>query len=173
MAVAKVELTYNSVRQSEDLVPGRFSSFNLRANRRLYQELVARTVQDDLYIAALEDILRQHNIELPQKPSEIAISGQPGPAVESLMPDGSLGSLEKVVSQLHQYHNKLPLHVQFRNLSFWGMAPLGEIPTVGSTFRRLLCGSGPKQRLDILKDITGRIPYGKMTLVMGPPGCGE
>lgn len=55
-----------------------------------------------------------------------------------------------------------------------GVVPKTRIPTVGSTFRDLLlCGTGPKQRIDILKNLTGRIATGKMTLVMGPPGCGE
>eukprot|EP01034_Spumella_vulgaris_P031175 gene31175-38522_t len=32
---------------------------------------------------------------------------------------------------------------------------------------------GKKRRVDIVKDLTGRILPKRMTLVMGPPGCGK
>lgn len=55
-----------------------------------------------------------------------------------------------------------------------GVVPKTKIPTVGSTIRDiLLFGQGPKQRVDILKNLTGRIATRKMTLLMGPPGCGK
>jgi hypothetical protein len=58
-------------------------------------------------------------------------------------------------------------------LTLLGIVPKTQIPTVGSTVRDLfLFGTGPKQRVDILKNLTGRIATQKMTLVMGPPGCG-
>ncbi|CAM9211888.1 unnamed protein product [Ectocarpus fasciculatus] len=65
------------------------------------------------------------------------------------------------------------VEVQYRDLSFWGMVPKTTIPTVGSTFKHMIFGSGPKHRTDILKGLTGRIRPGKMTLLMGPPGCGK
>jgi ABC-type multidrug transport system ATPase subunit len=47
------------------------------------------------------------------------------------------------------------------------------IPTVGTALKNFLLGSGPKERVDILKDLTGRIMPKTMTLLMGPPGCGK
>ncbi len=49
------------------------------------------------------------------------------------------------------------------------MVPKKTIVTVGNTFT----GSGEKLRANIVKDLTGRILPKRMTLVIGPPGCGE
>jgi ABC-type multidrug transport system ATPase subunit len=91
------------------------------------------------------------------------------------MPDGSFESLDKAISRLKPLVNIPQIDVQFRNLSFWGMVPKTRIPTVGSGLRDmfLLGAAAPKQRVDVLKNLTGRIATRKMTLVMGPPGCGK
>jgi hypothetical protein len=133
---------------------------------------VNKRQQDLAYIETLREILEANGIEIPPGP-EI----EPPQVVrfpeEHVMPDGSFESLNKTISQLKHLINIPQIDVQFRNLSFWGMVPKTRIPTVGSTFRDLfLFGTGPKQRVDILKNLTGRISTGKMTLVMGPPGCG-
>jgi hypothetical protein len=109
-----------------------------------------------------------------------------------------LVSKMKPMSRLQKLISLLDVDVQFRDLSFWGqplslslhpspsphlptrvtslfvgIVPKTRIPTVGSTIRDLfLFGRRPKQRIDILKNLTGRIAPKKMTLVMGPPGCG-
>jgi ABC-type multidrug transport system ATPase subunit len=51
--------------------------------------------------------------------------------------------------------------------------PEKKIPTVGLAFRSMIMGSGEKHRVNIINDLTGRILPKRMTLVMGPPGCGE
>ena len=46
-----------------------------------------------------------------------------------------------------------------------------KIKTVGTTLKNIFCcGSGPTHRVDIIKNVSGRIQRGKITLVMGPPG---
>ena len=64
-----------------------------------------------------------------------------------------------------------PVSIVYKDVNFYTMVPEKEITTVGSILMNLLrCGSGPKHRVDILQNITGRIQHGKLTLVMGPPG---
>eukprot|EP01034_Spumella_vulgaris_P003714 gene3714-4760_t len=53
------------------------------------------------------------------------------------------------------------------------MVPKKKIPTVGSSFVSMIAGSGKKSRVNIIHDLTGRILPKRMTLVMGPPGCGK
>jgi hypothetical protein len=64
-----------------------------------------------------------------------------------------------------------PVSIVYRNVNFYTMVPEKRITTVGSTLLSMLCGPGPKHRVDIVKNITGRIQRGKVTLVMGPPGA--
>ena len=61
----------------------------------------------------------------------------------------------------------------YQDLGFYTKVTEKDFATVGSTFKRLICGSGPKHRVDIVKNLTGRIQRGKLTLVMGPPGSGK
>jgi hypothetical protein len=89
------------------------------------------------------------------------------------MPDGSLNSLMKSVTSIKEHNQMHEIYVQYRNLTFWNMVANRKIPTVGSTIRNIVFGSGPKRRVDIIKDLTGRILPKTMTLLMGPPGCGE
>ena len=85
------------------------------------------------------------------------------------MKDGSLESLMKSTETFAEHVKSHEVHVQFRGLTFWNMVPKKTIVTVGSTFT----GSGEKFRANIINDLTGRILPKRMTLVMGPPGCGE
>lgn len=64
-----------------------------------------------------------------------------------------------------------PVSIVYQNLNFYTMVPEKKIVTVGSAILNMFrCGSGPKHRVDILKNISGRIQKAKLTLVMGPPG---
>jgi hypothetical protein len=86
-----------------------------------------------------------------------------------IMKDGSLDSLIKSVERYADHGQSFEIQVQFRGLTFWNMVPKKTIVTVGNTFT----GSGEKFRANIINDLTGRILPKRMTLVMGPPGCGE
>lgn len=66
-----------------------------------------------------------------------------------------------------------PVSIVYQNVNFYTMVSEKQIATVGSTIKGMFCGSGPKHRVDIIKNISGRIQRGKMTLVMGPPGLYE
>ena len=53
------------------------------------------------------------------------------------------------------------------------MIPKKNITTVGSIIKSIFCGSDPKHKYYILKNLNGRIAPHKLTLLMGPPGCGK
>eukprot|EP01034_Spumella_vulgaris_P044961 gene44961-55962_t len=91
-----------------------------------------------------------------------------------VMVDGSLESLTKSIKHNERLVQRFPIHVQYRGLTFWSMAPEKTIHTVGSVFLSLFgIGVTKKHRVDIVSDLTGRILPERMTLVMGPPGCGK
>eukprot|EP01034_Spumella_vulgaris_P036485 gene36485-44998_t len=89
------------------------------------------------------------------------------------MDDGSLEALSKSIDKHAEYLHQFEIQVQFRNLTFWNMVPEKFIPTVWTDILGLFGLSGKKHRVNIINDLTGRILPKRMTLVMGPPGCGK
>lgn len=153
-----------------------FSVFNMRSNKKIYENLVQCHQRDVKYILALEALLKENGISLPAvdntltgtpKKRKYSITGVP------LLPNAEYETLKESFAVVAKLAHVDEYEVQYRNVSFWGMVPKTYIPTVGSTLRQMFMGSGPKHRTDILKDLTGRIRAGKMTLVTGPPGCGK
>lgn len=161
---------------AETELPVGFSVFNVQTNRRIYKEFIDQHERDQAYIAELERLLKDLNVEIPQKviKTKLAVGHAPSEGAESgLMKDGSLAALAKSIDRIKEHTHTYEINVQYKNLTFWNALPPKTIPTVGSALRSMVFGSGPKQRVDIFKDLTGRILPQKMTLLMGPPGCGE
>ena len=156
---------------------GKFSIFNMKANKKIYQNLVHQSERDRQYIAALEALLRERGIEVPATTDiETGFTRSrkySQSAALELLPDAEYETLRQNFAAVAKLVRMDDVEVQYRDLSFWGMVPKTTIPTVGSTFKHMIFGSGPKHRTDILKGLTGRIRPRKMTLVMGPPGCGK
>ena len=152
------------------------SVFNIKANRKIQREFVAQHEKDRAYIAELENLLREKNIDLPDVISDMKKHLDEKETtvkhVAGLMADGSLDALAKSVDLITQHTHHYEIQVQYRNLTFWNNLPKKEIPTVWSSVRKMLVGGGKKHRVNIINDLTGRILPKRMTLVMGPPGCG-
>ncbi len=89
-----------------------------------------------------------------------------------LMEDGSLDSLTRSIKHTTEHVHRHEIHVQYRNLTFWNMVSEKKIATVGSVVLGLFGVGGKTHRVNIINDLTGRILPKRMTLVMGPPGCG-
>jgi len=153
------------------------SVFNIKANRKIQREFVAQHEKDRAYIAELENLLREKNVELPEVISDMKKHLDEKETtvthVARLMADGSLDALAKSVDLITQHTHHYEIQVQYRNLTFWNNLPRKEIPTVWSSVRKMLIGGGKKHRVNIINDLTGRILPKRMTLVMGPPGCGK
>ncbi len=92
--------------------------------------------------------------------------------VSGLMEDGSLEALTKSIERHDDHIHRYDIQVQYKNLTFWNMVAKKTISTVGSSLIGMVVG-GKKTRVNIINDLTGRILPKRMTLVMGPPGCGE
>jgi hypothetical protein len=153
--------------------PVGFSVFNVQTNRRIYQEFVSQHERDRAYIHELEKLLRDHAVVIPAEVvPKIEPKTSPARSDGLLMVDGSLSALEKSVDRIKNYSTQYDINVQFKDLTFWNSVPETRISTVGSSIKSLFCGSGPKRRVDIFKNLTGRILPKTMTLVMGPPGSG-
>eukprot|EP01034_Spumella_vulgaris_P025935 gene25935-32445_t len=88
------------------------------------------------------------------------------------MEDGSLEALTKSIEKHEDHVHRYEIQVQYRNLTFWNMVAKKTISTVGSSVVGMILG-GKKSRVNIINDLTGRILPKRMTLVMGPPGCGK
>ena len=131
--------------------------------------------RDRFYIAELERLIQSHGIEIPETLVQAhLVPKKPGEQqAERLMKDGSLSSLANTLNRYQDINAAHEIYVQFRNLTFYNNVPKKTIPTVGSALRNIFMGSGPKHRVNIFKDLTGRIQSKTMTLLMGPPGCGE
>lgn len=161
---------------AEAELPVGFSVFNVQTNRRIYKEFIDQHERDQAYIAELERLLKDLNVQIPEKIVQtkriIAHTTSEG-ADSGLMKDGSLAALAKSIDRIKEHTHAYEINVQYKNLTFWNALPPKTIPTVGSALRSMVFGSGPKKRVEIFKDLTGRILPQKMTLLMGPPGCGE
>jgi len=148
-----------------------FSLFNARASRKIQSELTKQHESDRNYIADLEMFVMENGLEVPE---EIKHRHERRDTKdEGLLQDGSLDSLAKSFDRIKPHSMNHEINVQYRNLTFWNDMPKKTIPTVGSNLKSIFMGPGKKQRVDIIKDLTGRILPGRMTLVMGPPGCGK
>ncbi len=91
----------------------------------------------------------------------------------ALMEDGGIESLEKSSKGISHHVHRHEIAVQYRNLTFWNEMSKLTIDTVGSTIKAIFLGGEKKHRVNIINDLTGRILPKRMTLVMGPPGCGK
>lgn len=91
---------------------------------------------------------------------------------ERAVMDGSVESIVKSAERIKAYTLHHEIRIRYRNMSFWNNMPKRTIPTVGSAVKEFFMGKGKKERVDVLKDLTGQILPGTMTLVVGPPGCG-
>ena len=151
-----------------------FSLFNANANRKIQSELNKQHERDRNYITDLEMFVMENGLQVPDELKKKR--GERKNSVdhkEGLMQDGSLDSLAKNFERLKPHTMNYEINVQYRNLPFWNDMPKKSIPTVGSSLKGLFLGSGKTERVDIIKDLFGRILPGRMTLVMGPPGCGK
>jgi len=163
--------------ESNEVSADKMSVFNVKANRKIQKEFLAQHERDKAYITELELILSEKGVEVPEAVQELRQRLQTtepvAQGVARLMADGSLDALAKSIDMITHHTNRFEIQVQYRNLTFWNDLPKRKIPTVGSSIKKLFMGGGKKHRVNIINDLTGRILPKRMTLVMGPPGCGK
>ena len=148
----------------------RRSSFSIRA-QNAEQTLANKCREYEKYIEEIENLLKVHNIPLPEGISPVENGKSKDKPI--LMKDGTIDELRPLLDQIQKYHRKFRTFICYRDLGIWTMSPKSKIPTVGGALLKCLCGPGPLNRVDILKDLSGRILPGKLTLLLGPPGSGS
>lgn len=134
----------------------------------------------------LEEVLRKYNelealLTKKVSPSEPADSDgrlrredlSPLKHVEKAFENPNVDNLTALLEEVKNLSYNRNVVVRFSDMGYWTNISKSGINTVGSAMKSLLFGSGKKIRLDILKGLTGKISPGKMTLVIGPPGCGK
>ncbi len=153
--------------------PSTFSIFSAKANKQIQKDFISQQEHYRSHITELERIIHEHGLEVPEFTHDFRSNTGRERRLTCLMEDGSLHALSRSVERTAEHAHCYEIHVQYRNLTFWSMVPEKRIPTVGSALRGMVAGSGKKHRVNIINDLTGRILPKRMTLVMGPPGCGE
>ena len=136
--------------KNDDVNMSKFNIFTLRANQRIYQEIIAKRNYDKHYIEALEALLQENSIELPvierNLPSQLK-------AISDF--DGSHGALKALLMKVRSLQQIHQVQICFKDLGYWTKSHKPHIPTVGTTIRDMIIGHGPKERVDILKGLTG------------------
>ncbi|KAK8671261.1 hypothetical protein V6N13_037860 [Hibiscus sabdariffa] len=99
------------------------------------------------------------------------------------VPDDNLRLLEKLRQRIERVGVKLPsVEVRYKNLSVQAECQLVHgkpLPTLWNATKAAfsgianLLGSKQEAKISILKDVSGIIKPGRMTLLLGPPGCGK
>jgi hypothetical protein len=123
----------------------------------MYQEMMAKRHRDRHHIKKLEDLLSESHIELP--PLEELEKEQPRKiqsVVGLLEGNTSDNALNNILNHQKSLRGRFyQVQIVFKELNYWTMAPKSIIPTVGTTLRRMILGSGTKHKHDILKGLTG------------------
>lgn len=139
--------------KSDEAVMSKFNIFTLRANQRIYQEVIAKRNLDRNYIEALEAILRENNLDLPEVERDLPLPRKSRIGYIDGSPEALNELLMKVKGLQHVYH----VQICFKDVGYWTMSQKAHIPTVGTRLKDIFFGHGPKHRVDILKGLTGRI----------------
>jgi ABC-type multidrug transport system fused ATPase/permease subunit len=81
-------------------------------------------------------------------------------------------AIRKVIQPLSEHQNDRSLHIRFQDLNLWTSVASSRIETVWTEFIGMFT-CVPKHRYDILKNLSGTLAYGKLTLLLGPPESGK
>eukprot|EP01038_Epipyxis_sp_PR26KG_P004915 gene4915-6878_t len=166
------------VRGIQKQTSAQVSLFTINSNQKIVADLISRLSKNKAYIDELEAILKEHNIPLPDTTSRRLDDlkqnekSEATPAV-GIMKEGNEEEMLAVLAKVKALHRRFYVTIKFNNLGYYTMAPKQVIPTVGNEIKTLVCGAGPKYRVDILKGITGQIQPKRLTLLLGPPGSGK
>lgn len=69
--------------------------------------------------------------------------------------DGSDDSLKTLLLHLQQLQHTYHVQICFRDLNYWIDVGEDHIPTIATSLKAMVVGSGLKHRVDILKNLTG------------------
>lgn len=142
------------------LQPIKEKSFNLRANKVLLEEIVTQLEnerklreKEQETIKLLLKCLEENGITPPDLNNNEEIQST---EVSPLLQDGSTKSLGQLLDSRASFRSsRSPMCIYYKDLGYWTMVANQKIPTVASAAKRILFGSGPQRRVDILHSMTG------------------
>ena len=156
---------------------GKHDVFSMRSHHKLQDSLTAQCKEQAEYIARLEELLKEHEINLPPKPQHVSVAGKAPQTRQNQLENASEAEIRRLVEHLRQYMRPMDIALEYTHLSYTVRVPrTREIPSVSSLLRSVLFfwrACEEKQDVRILSDVTGRIKPRKMTLLIGPPGSGK
>jgi ABC-type molybdenum transport system ATPase subunit/photorepair protein PhrA len=161
-----------------------------RSNKKLTKELAIRLAEseDQLRIEQqrvdlLERILRENGIEVPARliadavrslKTSVGVSSKANGAYIGILETSDEASIAAHMERVSTLIAMQKIYIRYTNLKLWTTVKETTIDTVGTVFLSLFdCFNSHTQRYDILKDLSGTIAEGKMTLVLGPPASGK
>jgi hypothetical protein len=125
----------------------------------MYQEMMAKRHRDRHHIKKLEDLLSKYEIELPpleEMREHVKHVKEQARTIGLLEGNTNDDALNTILNQYKALRGRFyQVQIVFKELNYWTMAPKPIIPTVGTTLRRMIVGSGKKHHVDILKGLTG------------------
>jgi ABC-type multidrug transport system fused ATPase/permease subunit len=139
---------------------------------------VGPAADEDELVAAARELLQIER--RARKPGAVPTDKET--AVDKLLgPEGDVASLvERMAKLLTSAEGCAPITVEYRGLTAEADALVGKgaAPTVWNSIlgavRLLACQGGLKTRpLTVLKNVSGTLHPGRITLVLGPPGSGK
>lgn len=165
--------------------------FNFLANQKIQDDLTQQIIAKEEYIRFLEELLREKDIPIPEHihsvlhppPLPNTLQSQQPPSA-TVMSEGSLEELRKVVTNTLDLVRPVDYTVEFHDISYITKVPKEKkIFSVSSIFLNVFCfwwqqcfqqeEKKKKKEIAILNHLTGRILPRKMTLLIGPPGSGK
>ncbi len=140
--------------------------------KKLEADLKQKCIEKDNYIKELEEILKAHGIEIPEREHAVVES----PISTLVFKEGKIEEIKNLVEIQKKLIRDLDIRIEFHDLTFSTMVEKeSTIQTVGSLLMSLLFfwNCPQKKRVDIISNLSGRILPRKMTLLIGPPGSGK
>lgn len=117
---------------------------------------MAKRHRDRHHIKKLEDLLSKYEIDLPALEEVRKLEREQARTIGLLEGNTNDNALNTILHQNKALRGSFyQVQIVFKELNYWTMAPKPIIPTVGTTLRRMIVGSGKKHHVDILKGLTG------------------
>lgn len=172
----QISVASNSSSMMEPIVVKK-SIFSTRSHQKVEDALCKQVRDRDAYIAKLQTILRENEIEIPEPELNPLLPPTPPKDTAPEIVDASEEQIRILLERQQKYCRPLDITLEYTHLTYTVRVPEHrQIPSVSSVLKGLICfwtRFTPKKEIKILSDVTGRIKPRKMTLLIGPPGSGK
>ena len=125
--------------------PGSFSRFNMRANRKVFNDLLTQLQESKKDVEHLKLMLKEHSIHII--PREVISNSKIG-ELRVVVENTSAEFLEEFLEERKTLIGSNPVRIEYRDLTYWTKLPKkNKIETVGSTLHDIIFGVGEKSKV--------------------------